>query len=190
MEYEHFKMEGIQALKSLIKKGDFMVKLDLSDAYFGVLIQKSHRKFLRFSSCGKIYEFQALPFGLGVGPRYFTKLLKPVIAFLQRIEVRLIAYLDDMILLNQSRDMLIRDLVSLKWLLENLGFLINAKKSVYVPTQEIQFLGFQINIQSHNKHTPKGDPLYHNKQWMNFDFVPDVNKRQEIATLTLFLMLI
>ena len=72
--------------------------------------------------------------------------------------------------------MLIRDLVYLKWLLENLGFLINAKKSVYVP-QEIQFLAFQINIQSHNKHTPKGDPLYHNKQWMN------------IATFTLFLML-
>ncbi|MEW8547757.1 MAG: hypothetical protein AB2693_29975 [Candidatus Thiodiazotropha sp.] len=36
VEYQHFKMEGIQSLKPLIQKGDYMVKLDLSDAYFGV----------------------------------------------------------------------------------------------------------------------------------------------------------
>ena len=41
--------------------------------------------------------------------------------------------------------MLIRDLSSLKWLLENLGFLINWKKSDGVPTQVIQFLGFLID---------------------------------------------
>ena len=130
VEYQHFKLEGIQALKSLIKKGDYMVKLDLSDAYFGVSIIKSHRKFLRFQWKGRIYEFQALPFGLGVGPRYCTKLLKPVIAFLRRIGVRIIIYLDDMILLNQSSQLILRDLTSLRWLLENLGFLINWKKSV------------------------------------------------------------
>ncbi|MCG7869237.1 MAG: hypothetical protein JAY74_23055 [Candidatus Thiodiazotropha taylori] len=145
VEYQHFKLEGIQALKSLIKKGDFMVKLDLSDAYFGVPILKSHRKYLRFFWRGKIFEFQALPFGLGVGPRYYTKLLKPVIAFLRRIGVRIIIYLDDMILLNQSSQMLLRDLTSLRWLLENLGFIINWKKSVWAPTQEIQFLGFLID---------------------------------------------
>ena len=138
-------MEGIQTLKSLIKKGDFMVKLDLSDAYFGVPIEAAHHKFIRFSWRGKIYEFQALPFGLGVRPHYYTKLLKPVIAFLRRIGVRLVVYLDDMILLNQCRHMLIRDLSSLKWLLENLGFLINWKKSVCVPTQVIQFLGFLVD---------------------------------------------
>ena len=145
VEYQHFKLEGIQALKSLVKKGDFMVKLDLSDAYFGVPILKSHRKYLRFVWRGKTFEFQALPFGLGVGPRYYTKLLKPVIAFLRRIGVRIIIYLDDMILLNQSSHMLLRDLTSLRWLLENLGFIINWKKSVWAPTQEIQYLGFLID---------------------------------------------
>ena len=63
VEYQHFKLEGIQALESLVKKGDFMVKLDLSDAYFGVPILKSHRKYLRFVWRGKTFEFQALPFG-------------------------------------------------------------------------------------------------------------------------------
>ena len=44
-----------------------------------------------------------------------------------------------------AESMLIRDLSSLKWLLENLGFLIIWKKSVCVPTQVIQFLGFLID---------------------------------------------
>ena len=139
VEYQLFKLEGIQALKSLVKKGDFMVKLDLSDAYFGVPILKSHRKYQRFVWRGKTFKFQALPFGLGVGPHYYTKLLKPVIAFLRRIGVRIIIYLDDMILLTQSSHMLLRDLTLLRWLLENLWFIINWKKSVWAPTQEIQY---------------------------------------------------
>ena len=145
IEYQHFKMEGIQALKSLIKKGDYMVKLDLKDAYFSLPIHKAFRKYLRFAWKGKIYEYQVLGFGLAVGPRYFTKTLKPVIAFLRRLGIRIVIYLDDMILLNQCSQMLMKDLTSLRWLLENLGFLINWKKSVIVPLQEIQFLGFLIN---------------------------------------------
>ena len=50
-----------------------------------------------------------------------------------------------MILLNQSSHMLLRDLTSLRWLLENLGFIINWKKSVWALTQEIQYLGFLID---------------------------------------------
>ena len=34
--YEHFKMEGIHMLRDLLRKGDFMVKIDLKDAYFTV----------------------------------------------------------------------------------------------------------------------------------------------------------
>ena len=145
IEYQHFKMEGIQSLKSLIQKGDFMVKLDLREAYFSLPMHQNSLKYLRFVWKGKTYEFLALPFGLGVGPRYFTKTLKPVIAFLRQTRVRIVIYLDDMILLNQSSQMLLRSLTSLRWLLENLGFLINWKKSAIIPVQEIQFLGYLIN---------------------------------------------
>ena len=63
VEYQPFKMEGIQALKALLRKGDFMVNLNLSDAYFGVPIKSPHRKYLRFSWRGKFYEFQASVLG-------------------------------------------------------------------------------------------------------------------------------
>ena len=59
--------------------------------------------------------------------------------------MRIVIYLDDMILMNQSSHMLLKDLTSLWWLLENLRFLINWKKSAIIPVQEIQFLGYLID---------------------------------------------
>ncbi|XP_070570048.1 uncharacterized protein [Ptychodera flava] len=54
-------------------------------------------------------------------------------------------YLDDILLMNQSKDQLIRDRDTLLFLLQHLGFGINWEKSYLVPTQEIEFLGFLIN---------------------------------------------
>ena len=35
-------------LRDLLRKGDFMVKIDLNDAYFTVPVWRNHQKFLRF----------------------------------------------------------------------------------------------------------------------------------------------
>lgn len=45
---ESFKMEGLQVVKSLIQQADFMIELDLKDAYYALPIHHSHRKYLRF----------------------------------------------------------------------------------------------------------------------------------------------
>ena len=74
--YEHFKMEGIRMLKDLLRKGHFMVKIDLKDAYFTVPVWKNHQTFLRFVWKETMYEFACLPFSLSSAPRVFTKLMK------------------------------------------------------------------------------------------------------------------
>ena len=58
----------------------------------------------------------------------------------------MVIYLEDISLLNQYSQMLMKNIASLPWLLENLGFLINWKKSVTVPLQEMQFLGLLVNL--------------------------------------------
>ena len=50
VKYEHFKMENIHMLRDLLKKDDYLVKIDLKDAYFTVAIWVNHQKFLRFTS--------------------------------------------------------------------------------------------------------------------------------------------
>ena len=107
-----------------------MTKLGLKDAYLTVAMSPQSQKFLRFIWKGKAYQFKALPFVLNVAPLVFTKLLKPIAAFLREQGIRLILYLDGMLTTN---------------LLTSLRFTIHKEKSITTPTQIITFLGFTIN---------------------------------------------
>lgn len=145
LESPHFKMEGLHMLPDLLRKGEFMAKLDLKDAYFSIPVQTIHQPFLQFTWKGRSYRFRVLPFGLAPGPVIFTKVLKPVLAFLREKGVRLIQYLDDCLIIGSSREECKAQVDLVTTLLQSLGFLINFKKSVLIPCQEIEFLGVIIN---------------------------------------------
>ena len=53
--YCHFKVEGLQNMKYMLQKGDYMCKLDLKDAYFSVSLEKISRQFVRF--CSQFVQF-------------------------------------------------------------------------------------------------------------------------------------
>ena len=97
--HHYFKMETIRTVKGLIKPGDWLLKLDLKDAYLTVPIHQNHRKYLCFHWHGQTWQFQVLPFGLNSAPCTITKLTKPIVSILRRLGVRVIIYLDDMLLM-------------------------------------------------------------------------------------------
>ena len=83
-----FKMETLQSVLLSVRTGDWMVSLDLKDAYLQVpMLQESH-KFLRFVASGKVYQFKSLCFGLSTAPQVFTRVMVPVSAFLHRTGIR------------------------------------------------------------------------------------------------------
>ena len=125
--------------------GHWMIKFDLKDVYFSVPVSKQHQPLLSFLHKSVRYQFSCLPFWLGPAPRLFTKLLKPVVALLRRLCLRLIIYLDDIIVFNQTQEDILRDRDSTLWLLQHLGFVINWKKSVLHPARCMEYLGFVIN---------------------------------------------
>ena len=125
-----------------LQSQDWMVKLDLKDAYLQIPIHPDHQHLLTFQWEQETYKFQCLPFGLSTAPRVFTKLLKPVVGFLRQNGCRLIIYIDDMLMLHQDKGQLQQVTQLTCQLFESLGLRVNRKKSILTPTQELEFLGF------------------------------------------------
>ena len=99
---EHFRMEGLHCLKFLLEQNDFLCKIDPKDAYFAIPLSKQSSKYVRFKWSGNLYVFLCLCFGLGPAPIVFTKLLKIPIALLRQINIRIIVYLDDILLIERT----------------------------------------------------------------------------------------
>ena len=124
---------------------DLAITLDLKDAYFHIPIAVRHRRFLQFIWRGQAYRYTALLFGLSKNPLCFTKVTKPVVQHLRVRGYRIVFYLDDVLLLSNSRYSTDRKKKQTIALLQDLGFTLNTEKSSLVPSQTFTYLGLQWN---------------------------------------------
>ena len=142
----HFRMFTTSSVLSSVEKGDYAFKIDLQDAYFHVPIHPSSRKYLRFAFENRVYQFQVLPFGLNTAPQVFTRLGHTVTAFLHRQGVSVIPYLDDWLVHQPDRQILLRHQTLLIDTLDLVGFILNRKKSELDLTQDLQFLRIHLRL--------------------------------------------
>ena len=119
-----------------------MVKIDLKDAYWHILIHQDSRKLLRFRWDKKLYEMRVLAFGVGPGPRIFTKLLK-VSDYLKKTNDKI--SLDDLLIMGKSIEETLQARDSVLYIFQQLGFTTNWERSVLQPTQEVEFLSMNLN---------------------------------------------
>ena len=95
LDIPHFKMETNHSIIEAINVGDWVVSLDLKDAYLHVPIHPDHQKYLRFSYRNISYQWNVLPFGLATSPLVFTKVMTEVGAWARTNGLNLFQYLDD-----------------------------------------------------------------------------------------------
>lgn len=145
LEAPHFKIEDLKTALKLITHNCFMSTIDMQDAYFLIPISKKHRKYLRFSFDGRLYEFNCMPFGLSIAPYIFTKLLKPVVQKLREQGTVCVVYLDDILIIEHNYLECQKKVKLTLDSLRNYGFLINETKSCPEPTHCCKFLGFCLD---------------------------------------------
>ncbi|KAJ1209891.1 hypothetical protein NDU88_005263 [Pleurodeles waltl] len=92
------KMLTLAQVLCALDPGDWMVALDLQDAYFHIPILPAHRCYLRFVVGHYHFQFTVLPVGRTSAPRVFTKVMAVVAAHLCRLGVSVFPYLDDWLL--------------------------------------------------------------------------------------------
>ena len=69
VELSGFHMETAQSVLQSLRLGDWMVSLDLQDAYLQVPVHPASRRYPRFCVGDAVYQFRALCFGLSSAPQ-------------------------------------------------------------------------------------------------------------------------
>ncbi|KAG2212978.1 hypothetical protein INT45_005486, partial [Circinella minor] len=99
----------------------------LADAFLHIVVHHQSCHYLRFTWEGQTYQFRTTPFGLSQVPWLFTKLCQPILKWACSQGIRVMAYLDD-------------------WLIMELEWLVNIKKSNLQLQQQINHLSYQLNM--------------------------------------------
>lgn len=143
-----FKFQGIQDAVAMISPNCYMCKCDLSSAYRVVKIHPSN-----YTATGLKYRLPGhteetvmvdtrLPFGASRSVGIFHSLTQAVCSIMAAKYgmCKIVAYIDDFLIVCQSRDQALETLNTLIALLRKLGFWINYNK-VVGPATRLTFLG-------------------------------------------------
>jgi hypothetical protein len=145
VQKRHFKMQTLVSAINLITKGCFMASIDWKDAYYSVPVSKHYQKCLRFVWNYRVFQFTCLPNGLSSAPRIFTKITKPLFSQLRKLGFINSSYIDDAIVFGDTIAECRENITATINLSLDLGFVVHPTKSVFEPTQNLTFLGFDLN---------------------------------------------
>ncbi len=141
----HFKMDTLKTAIQLVKKGCFFGSVDLKDAYYSVPVAPESQKLLKIQWQGELLQFTSMPNGLSPAPRIFTKLMKPPLSSIRKQGHTILGYLDDFLLIGDTREECASNVETTVTLFDDLGFTVHPEKSNITPCQEVEFLGFILD---------------------------------------------
>jgi hypothetical protein len=150
---DKYSYESIDNAVSFIKPGSYLAKVDIKSAYRNVPIHPRSQEATglqwTFENGEHCYFYdRKLPFGGRASPSIFHRMsqaVKRVMA--NRGFTKMVAYLDDFLLIGDTFEECDNSWKSLKELLTSLGFPLNDKKLI-APVQKLDFLGITIDTKS------------------------------------------
>ncbi|XDV18828.1 hypothetical protein PO909_024441 [Leuciscus waleckii] len=140
-----FKMLTLRQIVPQIRSEDWFVTIDLKDANFHPSIYPPHRKYLRLAYQGICYEFTVLPFGRNLSPRTFCLCAEAGVAPLRLSGLRILNYIYDWFIIAKSKEKVSLDTGRVLAHITFLGFKVNASKNNLTPSQNVFFLGLELN---------------------------------------------
>ncbi|KAA6342145.1 MAG: hypothetical protein EZS28_052413, partial [Streblomastix strix] len=111
-----------------------------------------NKSYLAFKAMEKVYQYRAILFGTQHSPILFAQALAMVLTKIRReSDIRILNYVDDLLLLHQNKERLREQTLIIMKILEAFGWKIAQEKCEVEPKQQINFLGQNLTNPDQDK---------------------------------------
>ena len=131
-----------EELFATLSGGKQFTKLDLSNAYQQLPLDKESRKMCTINTHKGLYQYSRLPFGIASAPAIFQKLMDSVLQGVPRT----VCYIDDILVTGGSEEEHLRNLELVLERLKTHGITVRKSKCVFM-ANSVEFLGHRIDAE-------------------------------------------
>jgi hypothetical protein len=139
----HITLYSAARVLSTLQPWDKLFKVDLTSGFYQLRIRQQHHKFYGIHYRGIKYAFTRLPMGHPLDPYVLQRLSLAVAMYEylhQQYDISMVSYLDDWLFFAPQPPA-----QQICQTIQDLGFTINHRKSILLPTSELVYLGLNIN---------------------------------------------
>ena len=143
-----FHPDGWKDLGPLLEnpKLTWGASVDMQDWFHNLAVHPRARRWMRIRLGDQAWELRELPFGLNSAPWWSHRLSVPIIRHLRSLGIPLLWYVDDILLLGESREQVFDHVVTFLNLMTRLGLRVNVEKSNLLPAQTVPYLGHLLDL--------------------------------------------
>lgn len=137
---EYFRLPPINEMKSKLHGARFFSKLDLSNAYYHLELDKGSRDLTTFLSEHGMYRFKRLMFGVNCAPEIFQREMTRILKDFPNI----IIYIDDILIFAGTLEELRKTVAQVMQVLRQNNLTLNQDKCEFDKTS-VTFLGHKLD---------------------------------------------
>ena len=141
-EGDSYPLPSIEELLIKVSSSSYFSCLDLKSGYHQVCLDPATKHKTAFTIGDRLYEYNRMPFGLKNAPARFSRLMTSVLSNL--INVSVLVYLDDLIIIGNTIEQHIENLVKVLDILSKFNLKIKICKCSFFH-QEVPFLGHIVS---------------------------------------------
>jgi hypothetical protein len=144
MQQLPFRYERLRDILTFLKKGGFIASWDLKSGYFHVVIHPKFRTYFGFQVGDAYLHFNGVCFGWAQACYIFTVVMQEIFMEVRERSIPVSSYIDDGITVDPQRDRCLWSVVLIVKLLNLLGAYFGLPKCHFWPSQEGEWLGFEV----------------------------------------------
>uniref|UniRef100_H2ZVA1 Gypsy retrotransposon integrase-like protein 1 n=1 Tax=Latimeria chalumnae TaxID=7897 RepID=H2ZVA1_LATCH len=139
-ELDNYPIPKTEDLLAVLGGGQKLTKLDMSQAYQQMILDKESRKFTTINTHKGLYQYTCLPYGVSSAPGIFQHTMEGLLQGISHVEVRI----DDILIIGKDDTEHLKSLEAVLQKLSTAGLRLRLDKCCFL-APEMVYLGYKIN---------------------------------------------